>query len=169
MNMQAFLDAGPVIQIHMVSAFLALFIGLFVFLRQKGTPLHIRLGKSWVGLMLLVSLTGLFIHEIKTWGLFSPIHIFSIVVPISLALAIRHARNGRISDHKRAMVATFIGGNIIAGGFTFLPGRLSHDIFLAEFLGGNISQNLLMPLSLLSGFVIIVITFLSIRNNQGNA
>jgi len=124
MNVQAFLDAGAVIQIHIISAILALCIGLIVFLNQKGTPFHIRLGKTWLGLMIVVSLTGLFIHEIRTWGLFSPIHMFSFVVPISLTLAIYYARKGRIADHKRTMTSVFVGSNLIAGGFAFLPGRL---------------------------------------------
>lgn len=163
MNVQAFIHADPVIQVHMLSATLALFIGLFVFLRTKGTSLHRRLGKVWVGLMLVVSLTGLFIHEIRTWGLFSPIHIFSIVVPISLTLAIYHARNGRIADHKRTMIATFVGGNLIAGGFTFLPNRLNHDIFLAGSLNGSIASNWLMGLSLLAGLAVFIATFLSFQ------
>lgn len=166
MNIQAFLDTDPVIQIHMLSAMVALFIGVFVFLRQKGTKLHVRLGKVWVTLMLIVSFTGLFIHEIRTWGLFSPIHVFSFVVPISLSLAIYHARKGRIADHKRGMVATFIGGNIIAGSFTFLPGRLNHDIFLAGLIDADIPRMSLVALSLLAGLTIFIATFVSFKRDK---
>lgn len=161
MNVQAFLDASPVVQIHMLSAGLALFIGVFVFLRQKGAALHKRMGKAWVALMLIVSLTGLFIHEIRTWGLFSPIHIFSILVPVSLTLAIINAKRGRIADHKRAMIATFIGGNVIAGGFTFLPGRLSYDIFLAGLFEVSVDTKMLMTLSLTAGLLIVAVTYIS--------
>ena len=166
MNIQAFLDTNPVIQIHMLSAMAALFIGLFIFLRRKGTPLHVRLGKAWVMLMFIVSFTGMFIHEIRTWGLFSPIHLFSLIVPISLSLAIYYARKGRIADHKRSMIATFIGGNIIAGGFTFLPGRLNHDIFLAGIMDADTHKTSLVTLSLFAGLTVFAVTFISFRRGK---
>ena len=163
MNIQAFLDSDPIIQAHMLLAVAALFIGLFVFWKQKGTPLHRRLGKLWVALMISVSLTGLFIHEIRMWGLFSPIHVFSVFVPISLAIAILYAKTGRVSEHKRTMIANFVGGNLIAGGFTFLPGRLNHDIFLADFLESGAPGISLVWLSIFAGFTIFVVTFVSVR------
>ncbi|MDJ0612130.1 MAG: DUF2306 domain-containing protein [Rhizobiaceae bacterium] len=166
MNVQAFLHADPVVQVHMISAFLALFIGSVVFLRPKGTPIHKRLGRAWMALMLVVSLTGLFIHEIRTWGLFSPIHIFSIIVPISLTLAVYFARKGRIGDHKRTLISVFIGGNIIAGGFTFLPGRLNYDIFLAGLMDVKIQSGSLMLLSLSAGITVLVATIISIRKSR---
>ncbi|MEL7430604.1 MAG: DUF2306 domain-containing protein, partial [Pseudomonadota bacterium] len=75
MNVQAFLQADPVIQIHLVCAFLALGIGSFVMLRKKGGAWHKRLGYVWVSLMMTVALSGFLIHEIRTWGMFSPIHL----------------------------------------------------------------------------------------------
>jgi len=168
MNVQAFLDAGAVIQIHIISAILALCIGLIAFLNQKGTPFHIRLGKTWLGLMIVGSLTGLFIHEIRTWGLFSPIHMFSFVVPISLTLAIYYARKGRIADHKRTMTSVFVGSNLIAGGFAFLPGRLSHDIFLANLEIPAAATGSLMALPLFAGAAVFLITYiLFLRHGRG--
>ena len=37
--------------------------------------------------------------------------------------------NHRVANHKRAMTSIFVGALIIAGLFTFLPGRIMHAVF----------------------------------------
>ncbi|MGB7335607.1 MAG: DUF2306 domain-containing protein [Salaquimonas sp.] len=132
MNLQPFFNATPAIQIHMVAAVGALVLGAIVLWKKKGNRVHKLNGRIWVALMMVTALSGFFIHEIKVWGNFSPIHIFSIVTPISLLFAIYEARKGDIDGHQRTMKATYIGGMLIAGGFTFLPGRLNHEIFFGD-------------------------------------
>ena len=129
MNWDPFIQAGSAIQIHAVAATYSLFIGAFVLWRKKGTRLHRNLGKTWVAAMLIVAFTGFFIHEIRLFGPFSPIHLFSVLVPISLFFNIRAARCGNIAAHRNGMKATYVGGMVFAGGFTFLPGRLNYEIF----------------------------------------
>lgn len=132
MDIKPFLEADPAIQLHMVFAVFALVLGGLILWRRKGTPRHKFAGRVWVVSMMVVSFSGFFIHEIRLWGDFSPIHIFSIVVPVFLTYAIRAALKGNIDEHRRTMQATYLGGMLIAGGFTFLPGRMNNDIFFGE-------------------------------------
>ena len=43
--------------------------------------------------------------------------------------AVYAARRHRVAAHRRAMTGMFVGGLIVAGAFTFLPGRLMWAIF----------------------------------------
>jgi uncharacterized membrane protein len=78
--------------------------------------------------MLIVSVASFFIHEIRLWGPWSPIHLLSIFTLVTLPLAVLHARRHRVSRHRNAMIAMFAGALVIAGAFTFLPGRIMHAV-----------------------------------------
>jgi len=86
------------------------------------------IGWSWVLLMLTVAVSSLFIHTIRLWGPWSPIHLLSILVLVTLPLAVIHARRHDIAQHRMAMLMLFTGALVIAGGFTFLPGRIMHAV-----------------------------------------
>lgn len=132
MNYELFFQASTAIQIHMIAAVSAFFLGLIVLWKKKGGPQHKLNGRIWVMLMMVTAFSGFFIHEIRLWGDYSPIHIFSIITPISLIYGIVAARKGDFTTHQHSMRGTFIGGMLFAGSITFLPGRLSNKIFLAE-------------------------------------
>ncbi len=165
MNIEPFLNASPAIQIHMTAAIAALVLGAFVLWRRKGGAAHKRNGRIWVGLMMVTALSGFFIHEIRMWGNYSPIHIISFLVPISLAYGIREARSGRIAAHQTTMKSAYAGGMIIAGGFTFLPGRLSHEIFLGSD-GGDLVPAYGWVLPFIGAA--IVFAYFALRNNNRN-
>lgn len=135
MNFQPFIDTSPAIQIHMIAALMALGVGAVIFSRRKGTKLHKGLGRLWVCLMAVVALSSFMIHEIKVWGDFSPIHLISIFTLISLPMAIYHARKGNIIAHQRTMKGTYVGGLLVAGALTFLPGRLNFQLFFGGGFG----------------------------------
>ncbi len=63
-------------------------------------------------------------------GRYSWIHLISAAVLVMIPLAVLHARQGRIAAHKRSMLALYFGALIITGGFTLMPGRLLHQVFL---------------------------------------
>jgi len=71
--------------------------------------------------MLIVAISSLFIHEIRLWGRWSPIHLLSILVLVTVPLAVLHARRHEVSQHRMAMLMLFSGALVIAGVFTFLP------------------------------------------------
>lgn len=136
MSLTPLLSAPLQIQVHAVSAIAAFVLGAFVLWRRKGTPLHKALGRVWVALMLVVATSSLCINEIRLIGPFSPIHLFALLtyVGIGQALwAIRVERN--VKKHRAAMQGVYVGSLLLAGAFTFLPGRRMHDVLFGAAAG----------------------------------
>ena len=129
MSLAPLLQASPAIQIHAAAAIAAFALGLVQFALPKGTTRHRVAGWLWVMLMVIVSVTAFFIHELRVWGPWSPIHLLAIFTLIMLPLAVLHARAHRVANHKRAMTSIFVGALIIAGLFTFMSGRIMHAMF----------------------------------------
>ena len=124
MTLDPLLDASPVIRFHVVTALIAAIAGLIVFMRQKGTVRHRVLGRVYAGAMMMTALSSFFIHELKVVGAFSPIHLLSILVTISIPMAILAVRRGDVIAHRKAMIGTYLGGIVVAGVLAFLPGRI---------------------------------------------
>ena len=134
--MQAFaglLQRHPLIFAHMVAALGALLLGIVILSRRKGTASHRALGWTWVMLMGSTALTSAFIRDYRLPNLFgyTPIHGFTLYVAVMLPLALLHIRRGNVAGHRKAMKGIFIGGCVVAGLFTLLPGR-----FLGSLLWG---------------------------------
>jgi uncharacterized membrane protein len=110
-----------------LTAIAAFAVGAIQLSAPKGTILHRLVGWLWAVLMLTVAISSLFIHEIRLWGPWSPIHLLSILVLVTLPLAVLHARRHDVGQHRRAMLMLFTGALVIAGVFTFLPGRIMHS------------------------------------------
>ncbi len=128
MSLAPLLHAAPAIQIHAFAAMAAFALGLVQLAAPKGTLPHRTLGWLWVMLMLIVSVTAFFIHQLRMCGPWSPIHLLAIFTLIILPLAVLAARRHAIERHRRAMTSIFIGALVIAGLFTFVPGRIMHAV-----------------------------------------
>lgn len=128
MTLAPLLAAAPAIQLHAFAAMAAFVLGLVQLLAPKGTLPHRSLGWIWVALMVVVAGSSFFIHTIRLWGEWSPIHILSVVTLVALPGAVANARGHRVAAHRRAMIALFAGALVIAGVLTFLPGRIMHDV-----------------------------------------
>lgn len=116
--------------IHLSTIIPAFMIGTFLLFRRKGTPLHKALGKIYMALMLFSAIVTLFMSaEIgpQLFGHFGFIHLFSALVLVTVPSAYLAARSGNIKRHKRNMIGLYVGGLLIAGSFTFFPGRLLHS------------------------------------------
>jgi uncharacterized membrane protein len=131
MTLAPLLNASPVIQIHALAAMAAFALGLVQFAAPKGTIPHRTIGWIWVVLMTIVGVSAFFIHEIRLWGPWSPIHLLAIFTLAMLPLAVLHARRHRVPNHRWAMISIFVGGLVIAGAFTFVPGRIMHAVTFA--------------------------------------
>ncbi|NVK31136.1 MAG: DUF2306 domain-containing protein [Gammaproteobacteria bacterium] len=118
-----------VIQIHLWTVIPAALLGLAMFINKKGSPMHKRLGKLWMLLMVVTAMASLLISAkvgpvlMQRFGL---IHLLSIVTMIGAWLAITAARGGDIKRHQRIVTLMYVGGIGIAGSFAFAPGRLLH-------------------------------------------
>ena len=116
------------IPLHALAAIVAILLGAIQLLSRKGTLIHKALGWVWVLLMLVVSVSSLFIHEINMWGKYSPIHILSLWTIFCLLLAIYFVRIGNIKRHKQTMTVLYLLALILTGLFTLLPGRVMHVV-----------------------------------------
>lgn len=130
MTFQPLRDAGPVVQIHTFMALAAILLTIAIFTARRGTTLHKALGRVWVGAMALVALSSFWIVELRVLGPFSPIHLLSVYVLLQLYVAVRAARQGDIGKHQSAMKGMVFGALILAGAFTFFPGRTMYRVFL---------------------------------------
>ncbi len=128
MTLQPLLDASPAIQVHAFAAMGAFALGLVQFAAPKGTLPHRTIGWIWVSLMAIVCATSFWIHDLRMWGIWSPIHLLSIFTLAMLPLAVLHARRHRVTQHRNAMIAMFAGALLIAGLFTFVPGRIMYEV-----------------------------------------
>jgi uncharacterized membrane protein len=78
--------------------------------------------------MVIVAATSFWIHELRVWGPWSPIHLLGIFTLVTLPLAVVHARRHHVERHRNAMIAIFVGALVIAGLFTLMPGRVMHAV-----------------------------------------
>lgn len=121
-------EAPLAIQIHVVTAATALLIGTLLLLGVKGNRLHRTLGWTWVIAMATTAVSSLFIRQINP-GSFSLIHLLSGWTIVGLPMAVYAARRHKVVEHRRAMTGMFVGGLLVAGALTFLPGRLMWRMF----------------------------------------
>lgn len=118
----------PIIAFHLATALLALLLGLIVLLRPKGTPAHKAMGRVWGAAMAATAISSFGIMGIRDGAGFSPIHILSVVVLVTLTSAVWSIRRGNVRAHAINMISAF-AGTAIAGAFTLLPGRVLGDFF----------------------------------------
>jgi uncharacterized membrane protein len=128
MSLAPLLNAPLAIQAHAFAAMAAFALGLVQFMAPKGTLPHRTVGFIWLALMLTVALSSFWIHEIRLWGPWSPIHLISIYVLIMIPTAIYFARRHNVRGHAKTVIGMFVGGLVIAGLFTFVPGRIMHAV-----------------------------------------
>jgi uncharacterized membrane protein len=128
MTLQPLLEAPLAIQLHAFAAVGAFAVGCIQLAGPKGTAIHRAIGWSWVILMLVVAGSSFWVHQIRLWGDWSPIHFLSIFTLAVLPMAIVAVRRGRVKSHARAMIGLFAGALAVAGLLTFLPGRLMHGV-----------------------------------------
>jgi len=121
--------AAPVaVQIHGFAAMAAFVLGVVQLTAPKGTLPHRTLRWVWVALMAVVAVSSAFVHTIRVWGPFSPIHLLTIFTIAVLPVAVWRAHRHDVSGHRRAMVGLFAGALVIAGLFTLVPGRIMHAV-----------------------------------------
>ena len=109
-------------------------IGIWVLLRRKGTPVHKLLGRIYVVLISFSSVVAAAMPAAlgpRLWNHFGFIHLFCVVVFVSVPLAIWAIRRGNVRMHANTMLGMFFGGILIAGTFALMPGRLLHTWLFA--------------------------------------
>ena len=121
-------SASVVIQVHTWAAIVALAVGLFVIVRPKGTVPHRWVGRFWLAVMLVTVISSFYIHELQTWGEWSPIHILSVITLVLLLRAYVAIRSRKVLLHADLMKSAFYNALILATFFTLMPSRIMHDV-----------------------------------------
>lgn len=133
----ALAQTHPVVALHLLAALAALAAGAIVMARRKGTTAHKALGWSFVVAMAIAALSSAFIRDTRLPNLagITPIHAFTLVTAVGLPRAIWQIRRGNVAGHRRTMQGLFIGGCVVAGLFTLLPGRFLGQLLWHHALG----------------------------------
>lgn len=132
MTLTPLLDASVAIQLHAFSALAALALGAVQLAAPKGTLPHRAFGWSWSALMASVALSSFWIHQMRWFGPFGPIHLLSLFVLWALPLALLRAHRGDVARHAAGMTGLFYWGLVLAGLFTLWPGRIMHQVMFGS-------------------------------------
>jgi len=117
--------------IHLFTVLPAFVLGTISLILKKGTPLHKILGKLYIVLMLFTAIVTLFMPAFVGPTLFNHfgwIHLFSFLTIYTVPTAYTAIKKGNIKAHKRKMNLLYFGALVIAGAFTFMPGRYLHTV-----------------------------------------
>jgi uncharacterized membrane protein len=82
--------------------------------------------------MATVAASSLWIHQLRLFGPWSPIHLLSIMVLVLLPIAVVSANRHDVRRHRRTMIGIFSVGLVVAGLFTFVPGRIMHAVIFGQ-------------------------------------
>jgi uncharacterized membrane protein len=121
-------NASLAIQLHAYAAMAAFVLGAVQLAGVKGTTRHRALGVTWVALILVVAISAFWVHELRVWGPWSPIHLLAIFTLVMLPLGVYRAHSHNVQAHKKTMQGLYLGALLIAGFFTFYPGRIMYRV-----------------------------------------
>ncbi len=125
-DLSPLLDVPPVLQAHIAGALLSFAIGTVLLLGVKGRTFHRVLGYTWIATMSVTTVSSFFLMSGDTYSF---IHLLSGWTVIVLPMGLAAARRRNIARHRKEMTGLFMGAMVIAGLFSFLPGRLMWHLF----------------------------------------
>jgi uncharacterized membrane protein len=144
--MEHAMQLTPVIAIHIAVALTAVVIGPLAIWARRGhgagsqpptqaqrPKLHRAFGYAWVTCMVITAISALWIRDYRLPNIagYTPIHLLIPFVLGMFFIAFRALAKGDIRRHQRTMVGTYIGGCLVTGALTLVPGRLMHQWLLA--------------------------------------
>lgn len=118
--------------LHLATVVPCFVIGTALLLIKKGTRVHKNFGRIYMVLMLITASITLFMPAQvgpRFLNHFGWIHFFSFLTIYTVPTAYFAIKRGDVKSHKRKMVLLYFGAIVIAGGFTFFPGRYLHNLF----------------------------------------
>lgn len=117
---------------HLLTVLPCVVMGGLLFFMKKGTMIHKGIGRVYLILMVITGIITLFMPAQvgpTLLGHFGWIHSFSVLTLYSAPRAYFAIRAGNVRTHQYSMIGLYVGGIIIAGAFTFAPGRYLHELF----------------------------------------
>lgn len=132
MTLLPFLTAPLPVQVHIVAALLALILGPFALYRQRRDRTHKVIGYVWVTAMSVLAVGSFLIPSHFTPVGIGPLHGFAVLTLWSLWAGVRAAIARDINRHQTILRSLYSNGLILAGAFTFLPGRTLNRMLFGE-------------------------------------
>ena len=132
MELDVLAKAPLAVQIHVAAAVLAVGLGPVAIWRRSRDLLHRVAGRVWVAAILIAAVSSFLIHDLRMLGPFSIIHVLSLITLVGLWRGISAIRRGDVAAHQSAMRGLYLQALVLAGVFTFLPGRRMNAVFFAE-------------------------------------
>jgi len=123
------MDMTPLIAVHMTAALGAVATGPIALWARRGAlqrpRLHRAFGYAWVTLMVVSAASAMFIRDTTLPNIagFTPIHLLVPITFLALVGAFWALARADIRRHRLYMQSLYIGGCVVAGGFTLLPSR----------------------------------------------
>lgn len=117
---------------HLATVVPCFLLGTMLILIKKGTALHKKSGRIYMILMLITAMITLFMPARvgpSFLGHFGWIHSFSLLTIYTVPTAYLAIKKGNVKSHQRKMILLYFGAILIAGSFTFMPGRYLHSLF----------------------------------------
>lgn len=118
--------------LHLATVVPCFIIGTVLLIIKKGTSIHRYFGRIYMILMLITATITLFMPARvgpTILNHFGWIHSFSFLTLYTVPTAYWAIKKGNIKAHKRKMILLYFGALVIAGGFTFAPGRYLYELF----------------------------------------
>jgi|TARA_B110000503_G_scaffold139370_1_gene227617 uncharacterized membrane protein len=109
----------------------AFLMATFMMVTKKGTEVHKLIGRIYMVLMLFTAMVTLLMSAQvgpRLFNHFGFIHLLSVLVLYCVPSAYWAIKNGNVKRHKWSMIGLYIGGLIVAGGFTLMPGRMLGNV-----------------------------------------
>ena len=132
MTLLPFLTAPLPVQVHIVAALLALILGPFALYRRRRDRTHKAIGYVWVTAMSVLAVGSFLIPSHFTPVGIGPLHGFAVLTLWSLWAGVRAAIARDINRHQAILRSLYSNGLILAGAFTFLPGRTLNRMLFGE-------------------------------------
>lgn len=116
------------VQAHLLFAVATFGLGAALLASRKGRTFHRVAGWIWAGMIFIVAFTSLFITGLngRNWSF---IHILSWLTIVQVPIAVWAAKTHNVKRHRQLMTSMYWGAMVIAGLFTFIPGRLMFRMF----------------------------------------
>jgi uncharacterized membrane protein len=126
------MEYNTLLIIHLATVLPCFLIGTILMIIRKGTKIHIYSGRVYMLFMVITATVTLFMPAqvgprfLDHFGL---LHSFSLLTLYTVPTAYSAIKSGNVKVHKRKMILLYFGAIILAGGFTFYPGRYLHNLF----------------------------------------
>lgn len=128
---------GPVVIVHLFAALGALVIGPLALTARKGSQPHRGFGYAWITLMFAAAASSVFIrdHHLPNVLGYTPIHLLTVLTFLGVGSGLWAISRRNVRAHRKAMWSAYVGGCLVAGAFTLLPGRFLGQLVWHRWLG----------------------------------